>query len=144
MIVLQQGMNIMLAANASTNNTGLLGKALLNTVIGMGIVFVVLIFISYIISLLKYIPKLIEKFTNNSSPDNIEARQEPAIDHGTSAKETADSVEIPTNNNSMEISMTDNAELVAVITAAIMASMENDVPMDGLVVRSIRKINRSR
>jgi len=135
MIGLQQGMNIVLAANANTSNTSLLGKALLNTVIGMGIVFVVLIFISYIISLLKYIPKLIEKFTNNHSPNNIEPRQEPAIDHGTSIKETADS---------LEISMTDNAELVAVITAAIMASMENDAPMDGLVVRSIRKINRSR
>lgn len=135
MIGLQQGMNIVLAANANTSNTSLLGKALLNTVIGMGIVFVVLIFISYIISLLKYIPKLIEKFTNNNNPDNIEPRQEPAIDHETSVKETADSV---------EISMTDNAELVAVITAAIMASMENDAPMDGLVVRSIRKINRSR
>lgn len=135
MIGLQQGMNIVLAANANTSNTSLLGKALLNTVIGMGIVFVVLIFISYIISLLKYIPKLIEKFTNNNSPNNIEPRQEPANDHGTSVKETADSA---------EISMTDNAELVAVITAAIMASMENDAPMDGLVVRSIRKINRSR
>lgn len=134
MIGLQQGMNIVLAANASTSNMGLLSKALLNTVIGMGIVFVVLIFISYIISLLKYIPKLIEKFTNSGNSNNIEIEKEPAIDYETSL-ETGDSV---------DISVTDNAELVAVITAAIMASMGNEVPEDGLIVRSIRKINRSR
>jgi sodium pump decarboxylase gamma subunit len=134
MIGLQQGMNIVLAANASTSNMGLLSKALLNTVIGMGIVFVVLIFISYIISLLKYIPKLIEKFTNSSNSNNMESENEPAIDYETSL-ETGDSI---------DISVTDNAELVAVITAAIMASMENEVPNDGLIVRSIRKINRSR
>ncbi|WP_313132171.1 OadG family protein [Anaerocolumna sp.] len=134
MIGLQQGMNIVLAANASTSNMGLLSKALLNTVIGMGIVFVVLIFISYIISLLKYIPKLIEKFTNSGNSNNIEIEKEPAIDYETSL-ETGDSV---------DISVTDNAELVAVITAAIMASMGNEVPNDGLIVRSIRKINRSR
>jgi len=134
MIGLQQGMNIVLAANANTSNTSLLGKALLNTVIGMGIVFVVLIFISYIISLLKYIPKLIEKFTKNSNSNNMESEKEPAIDYETSL-ETGDSI---------DISVTDNAELVAVITAAIMASMGKEVPEDGLIVRSIRKINRSR
>lgn len=135
MIVLQQGMNIMLAANATTSNTSLLGKALLNTVIGMGIVFVVLIFISYIISLLKYIPKLIEKFSSNNSTDRMETQVNSVINYETSEKET---------EVFEEVSATDNAELVAVITAAIMASMENEVPMDGLIVRSIRKIKRNR
>lgn len=135
MIVLQQGMNIMLAANATTSNTSLLGKALLNTVIGMGIVFVVLIFISYIISLLKYIPKLIEKFSSNNSTDRMETQVNSVINYETSEKET---------EVFEEVSVTDNAELVAVITAAIMASMENEVPMDGLIVRSIRKIKRNR
>jgi Na+-transporting methylmalonyl-CoA/oxaloacetate decarboxylase gamma subunit len=135
MIVLQQGMNIMLAASATTSNTSLLGKALLNTVIGMGIVFVVLVFISYIISLLKYIPKLIERFTSNNNTDGMETQTDSAIKYETSAKAT---------EVFEEISVTDNAELVAVITAAIMASMENEVPLDGLIVRSIRKIKRNR
>lgn len=134
MIVLQQGTNIMLAA-MTTTKTSLLGKALLNCVIGMGIVFVVLIFISYIISLLKHVPKLLDKFSNNNKSNNLETQKESAIDYGITGEET---------ENPVEISLTDNVELVAVITAAIMASMGNDVPKDGLIVRSIRKINRSR
>nr|WP_308742448.1 OadG family protein [uncultured Anaerocolumna sp.] len=134
MIVLQQGTNIMLAA-MTTTKTSLLGKALLNCVIGMGIVFVVLIFISYIISLLKHVPKLLDKFSNNNKSNNLETQKESAIDYEITGEET---------ENPVEISLTDNAELVAVITAAIMASMGNDVPKDGLIVRSIRKINRSR
>lgn len=134
MIVLQQGTNIMLAA-MTTTKTSLLGKALLNCVIGMGIVFVVLIFISYIISLLKHVPKLLDKFSNNNKSNNLETQKESAIDYEIAGEET---------ENPVEISLTDNAELVAVITAAIVASMGNDVPKDGLIVRSIRKINRSR
>lgn len=134
MIILQQGTNIMLAA-MTTTKTSLLGKALLNCVIGMGIVFVVLIFISYIISLLKHVPKLLDKFSNNNKSNNLETQKESAIDYEITGEET---------ENPVEISLTDNAELVAVITAAIMASMGNDVPKDGLIVRSIRKINRSR
>ncbi|MDU6264782.1 MAG: OadG family protein [Anaerocolumna aminovalerica] len=134
MIVLQQGTNIMLAA-MTTTKTSLLGKALLNCVIGMGIVFVVLIFISYIISLLKHVPKLLDKFSNNNKSNNLETQKESAIDYEITGEET---------ENPVEISLTDNTELVAVITAAIMASMGNDVPKDGLIVRSIRKINRSR
>ncbi|GAA4653378.1 hypothetical protein GCM10023142_05160 [Anaerocolumna aminovalerica] len=134
MIILQQGTNIMLAA-MTTTKTSLLGKALLNCVIGMGIVFVVLIFISYIISLLKHVPKLLDKFSNNNKSNNLETQKESAIDYEITGEET---------ENPVEISLTDNTELVAVITAAIMASMGNDVPKDGLIVRSIRKINRSR
>lgn len=134
MIVLQQGTNIMLVA-MTTTKTSLLGKALLNCVIGMGIVFVVLIFISYIISLLKHVPKLLDKFSNNNKSNNLETQKESAIDYEITGEET---------ENPVEISLTDNVELVAVITAAIMASMGNDVPKDGLIVRSIRKINRSR
>lgn len=38
----------------------------------------------------------------------------------------------------------EDSELVAVITAAIYASMGNDVPANGFVVRSIRKTNARR
>lgn len=43
-----------------------------------------------------------------------------------------------------EEELMDQYELVAVITAAIYASMGSEVPADGLVVRSIRKINSGR
>ncbi len=95
-------------------------KALLNTVMGMGTVFVVLIFISYIIALLKYVPKLLSKEKKTiSAPVS-----EPVVS-------------IPE-----EEELVDDGELVAVITAAIMASLGDQAPEDGLVVRSIRKINK--
>lgn len=43
-----------------------------------------------------------------------------------------------------EDSYIEDSELVAVITAAIYASMGNDVPADGFVVRSIRRTNARR
>lgn len=38
----------------------------------------------------------------------------------------------------------DNNELIAVITAAIYASMQDAIPADGFIVRSIRKIDSRR
>ena len=43
-----------------------------------------------------------------------------------------------------EKELMDDYELVAVITAAIYASMGSEVPADGLIVRSIRKLNTRR
>lgn len=92
-------------------------KAVLNTVIGMGTVFIVLIFISFIISLLKYV-------------NNIGAKkEEPAggVENAISQIVTAEE----------ESDETDDLELVAVITAAIAAS--EGTSSDGLVVRSIKR-----
>ena len=78
--------------------------ALLNTVMGICIVFLVLLLIAWIISLFKYINKFEKE------------------------------------------ELSDDLELVAVITAAIHAYEEaqgNDVPADGLVIRSIRRANRA-
>jgi hypothetical protein len=51
MTILQQGMNhIVLAAGTNSDTMNLYAKAVMNTILGMGIVFIVLIFISYIIS----------------------------------------------------------------------------------------------
>ena len=97
-------------------------KALLNTLMGMGTVFVVLVFISLIISLLKFVPKL---FAKKEAPV-------PAPVVQTSAPASV----------SEEEELVDDGELVAVITAAIMASLGDQAPEDGLVVRSIRKVNR--
>ncbi len=95
-------------------------KALLNTVMGMGTVFIVLIFISAIIALLKYVPGL---FAKKNTPAPVATVTE-------------------TVTESVEEELVDDGELVAVITAAIMASMGDQAPEDGLVVRSIRKVNK--
>lgn len=106
-------------------------KAGLNTVIGISLVFVVLILISFIISLFKYI-SVIEK--------NLKAKKEanqPKVDN--SVDNTISQI---AEKEEAEEDLTDDLELVAVIAAAIAAS-EGTTP-DGLVVRSIRKVNRSR
>lgn len=99
-------------------------KAAMNTIIGMGTVFVVLIFISFIISLFKYINLIGAK----KSPEKKE--ESAGIDSAIAQIVTSE-----------EESETDDLELVAVITAAI-AAMEGTSP-DGLVVRSIRKVKRN-
>ena len=50
-------------AQAAGEDYTTIPEALVNTVIAMGTVFLVLILISFIISLLKYIPALMDKFT---------------------------------------------------------------------------------
>ena len=90
-------------------------NAALNTVLGMGTVFIVLILISFIIS----------GFSLFNSKDKPK-------------KETAP-VEVPTL--AVEENLADDTELVAVIMAAISA-YEGNTSTDGFVVRSIRRANR--
>lgn len=87
-----------------------MGKAAINTVMSMAIVFMVLIFISLIISCFKLIGKVQKK----EEPVKVETPVAPVV----------------------EENLTDDLELVAVITAAIAAASENE-STDGLVVRSI-------
>ena len=101
-------------------------KAAMNTLIGMGTVFIVLIFISFIIYLFKFINKFAEK--SNKSDDKIEENN---------------LVNESVNNTVSQIEkreLTADTELVAVIAAAI-ASYEGTTT-DGFVVRSIRKVSR--
>ena len=98
-------------------------KALLNTVIGMGTVFIVLIFISFIISLLKHVNKIGAKKEETTAQTQAQPQQ-------------AAVAEVEENNDEV-----DDLELVAVITAAIAAS--ENTSADGLVVRSIRKVNKT-
>ncbi len=111
-----------ISAHYSTGE--ILEKAGLNTVLGMGTVFVVLIFISFIIYLLGYIPKLQEKWANKDK--KVEEKKEAPVQ---AAPAPVAAVE-------------DDAELVAVIAAAIAAA--EGTSTDGFVVRSIkrRKSNR--
>lgn len=106
-------------------------RALLNTVMGMGTVFIVLIFISFIISLFKYIPAIQEKFSKKSAQPAPASKPAPA-----KAPVIVEEEE--------EEELVDDAQLVAVITAAIMASCQttNAVSADKLVVKSIRRARK--
>ena len=98
----------------------ILQKAALNTVIGMGTVFVVLIFISFIIALL---PKLTAIFEGKGK----KAAPAPA------PKTENASVAAPV----VEEELADDLELVAVISAAIAAY--TGTSSDDFVVRSIKR-----
>ena len=100
-------------------------KAALNTLLGMGTVFVVLILISLLISCFTFIPKIQAAF---SKKPKEEAKKEPAVD-----KAIAQIVE--------KEELSDDLELVAVISAAIAAS-EGAASTDGFVVRSIRRASK--
>lgn len=95
-------------------------RAGLNTALGIGIVFLMLILISCIIALLKLA--------------NRPAKAAPAV------KE-------PVKQAAPAADEADDTELVAVIAAAICAyeaAQGNAVSPDSLVVRSIRKVNKSK
>lgn len=95
-------------------------KAGMNTLMGMGTVFVVLILISLIISCFKVIPYLQNKKANaNAKKDEAD----PVVEQIEQREETAQ--------------LTDDLELVAVISAAIAAAEETSA--DGFVVRSIHR-----
>ena len=97
-----------------------MAQAGMNTVLGMGTTFVVLIILSLLISLFKYIPALQKKFQHSEEEEEPETISAPAA--ATAAAEPE----------------TDDQELIAVIAAAVAAS-EGKKSTDGFVVRSIRK-----
>ncbi len=112
--------SIFLATDTSMATAGI------NTLIGMGSVFVSLILIIIIISLLKPFSDLItggfKKKTKVVTNDSKIDEQEVVA---------------------TEVDMDNETELVAVITAAIMASyQDNNYTPDGLVVRKIRRLSR--
>ena len=95
----------------------ILTKAGLNTLLGMGTVFAVLIFLAFLIGSMQYIPAILDKFA--SKPEQPVVVEKPAV------------VETPIEEES------DDLELIAVITAAIAA--QEGTSTDGFVVRSIRR-----
>lgn len=100
--------------NAEFSTGEILKKAGLNTLLGMGTVFAVLIFISIIISLFKFIP------SGNKKPAPaapVKAETVPGVEE--------------------TVEETDDLELIAVISAAIAAA--EGTSTDGFVVRSIRR-----
>ena len=111
---------------ARTESMGELMKgAGLNTVMGMGTVFLVLILISIIIYFLGFIGKARNKKVVTKEPEAERAEKtEPEVP----------AAEVLTAGTE---DLTDDFELVAVIAAAIAAS--EGVSADSLVVRSIRR-----
>lgn len=100
-------------------------KATMDTLMGMGTVFVVLILISFLIWALGGIPKLQAKFSKSKKEEDMQAITTDAVDNTIAqiiAKEEG----------------SDELELIAVIAAAI-AAAGGKVSTDGFVVRSIRK-----
>lgn len=106
-----------ITVSADYDMSELMTKAALNTLLGMGTVFAVLILISLLISCFNLIPKIQEKFRKKpaqaeSAPAPVQAAPAAAVEE------------------------TDDTELIAVIAAAIAAS-EGAASADGYVVRSI-------
>ena len=101
-----------------------LQRAGLNTLMGIGTVFVMLIIISLIISLFNFIPKIQATFSKKGKKEKTKSA---GIDNAV------------TQIAAQEEAEADDTELVAVIAAAIAAS-EGAASTDGFVVRSIRKV----
>ena len=100
---------------------GPLADAGVNTIVGLCVVFVALVFISFIISLFKLIGKL----------DKSGEKKADAVAQTSASQSSAKELSI------------DNFELVAVVTAAISEYEEaqGNFFKDGMVVRSIKKIS---
>lgn len=103
-------------------------EAGLNTLLGLGTVFVVLIFLSFLIGQIHWIPDLI--YGKKKEKEAAEKAAPAAVASAPAAEEAPEAEE--------EV---DDLELVAVISAAI-AAYEGTASTDGFVVRSIRKSRR--
>ena len=99
-------------------------EAVLNTLMGVCVVFVMLFFLSFLISQFKHISKLEEGFKKKNAP----AAPAPAP------------VAAPAPVEEEEVA--DDGELIAVIASAIAAA--EGTSTDGFVVRSIKKSNRNK
>ena len=100
-----------------------LSTALGNTLVGVLVVFSALIIMSLIISCLGIIPKLSSMFAKKKTITTSET-----IDNVVNEIIEKESAEL-----------TDDTQLAAVITAALMAYLGDEAPSDGLVVRNIRR-----
>ena len=106
-----------------------MADATINTIIGISVVFLSLLFISFVISLFKYVnvfeQKMAAKKASNAPAPVKEPEPEPVLEE--------------------EPEEMDDLELIAVITAAIHAYEEAqgnvDIVEGDLVVRSIKKRN---
>ena len=109
-----------------------LSKAGMNTLMGMGVVFLVLIFISWLISMFKYISVFEAKMKQKKAPA-------PSAAPAAVPAPAPAAVPAPAPAAAPAEEACDDTELVAVIAAAIAAS-EGRESADGLIVRSIKRV----
>lgn len=125
-----------------------MAKAGMNTLMGMGTVFVILIFIALIIGQFGRLSKAIMAVSDGiaNMKENLAAKKAAKQNTAENAEEAASAsnaaapvTAVPAGDNLMN-----DAQLVAVITAAIMAAEGSTVSAgsDGLIVRSIKKAKR--
>lgn len=113
--------------SAEKSRGEVMATALLNTVMSIAIVFCVLLLISRLIACFKYIHEFEVKLAAKNAVETApvsEPEPEPAVEE-----------------------QEDDSELAVVIAAAIAAFEEENetpVPADGLVVRSIKKVNKAK
>lgn len=103
-----------------------MAKAAMNTLMGMGTVFAVLIFISFLIGCFKYISVFEQKLKVKADSQATEAAPAP----------------LPVAEFYQEEELVDDLELAAVITAAVAAAQ--GTVAEGLVVRSIKRAPASK
>ncbi len=110
-------------------------KAAMNTLMGMGTVFIVLIFIAFIIAQFERIDKALVAVGNKLT--SLFAKKDAVKDvEKTESAKSADVVASVADNPM------DDSQLVAVITAAVVAASTAVGGTDKLIVRSIRKAKR--
>ena len=125
-----------IAVNVKYSKMELVQQAGLNTLLGMGVTFSVLIILIGVISMFNLIPYFQERRRNKAAAAAAVSR---------SIVKEADeetSYHLPSAEEELE-DLTDDLALVAVISAAI-AAYEGQTTTDGFVVRSIRKARRKR
>ena len=133
-------LQIVVSANYTTPE--LLKQAGMNTLMGMGVVFCVLIFISVIIKLMEFLPfsGAAEARRTKKKNEEAKARLAESVKIKESLAEDLGDAPAVAYGDPMQ-----DQELVAVITAAVMATYraENNIPStDPLIVRSIKRVSR--
>ena len=109
----------------------------LNTVVGLTVVFAVLILIAWIISLLKY-TAILEKFLADRKKRKEEKKKLKALKKQGEKVQSVESVDKTIEQIVKKEEVSNDLELVAVITAAICAATGQS--SSSFVVRSVKKV----
>ena len=124
-IMMDEELNLTnIATNVTYSFSEVMTKAALNTLMGMGTVFAVLILIIALISCFAFIPKIQAAFSGKKEEKTV--------------KETKVVQQIIKTEETYSEDLSDDAELVAVIAAAI-AAYEGSGSASGYVVRSLKR-----
>ena len=124
-IMMDEELNLVnIATNVTYSFSEVMTKAALNTLMGMGTVFAVLILIIALISCFAFIPKIQAAFSGKKEEKTV--------------KETKVVQQIIETEEAYSEDLSDDAELVAVIAAAI-AAYEGSGSASGYVVRSLKR-----